>query len=76
MFHSMYYGKALTNDISVSCKAKALYLFVVWAVRRIMLGWLVHKIVILSFWVGTSKNKNIDNQVKETSLCQQNLHVK
>ena len=33
-----------------------------------MLGWLVGKImiIILSFRVGTSKNKNIDHRVKET----------
>ena len=31
-----------------------------------MLGWLVDKIIILSFWVSLSKNKNIDHQVKET----------
>ena len=33
-----------------------------------MSGWLVGKviIIILSFWVCTSKNKNIDLQVKET----------
>ena len=42
--------------------------FVVWAVRRILSGHLVGKIIIiiLSFRVGTSNNVNIDHQVKET----------
>ena len=46
---------------------KATYFFVVWAVRRILSGHLVGKIIIiLSFRVGTSNNANIDHQVKET----------
>ena len=37
------------------------------AVERIILGWLVGKIIIiLIFRVSTSKNKNIDDGVKET----------
>ena len=49
---------------------KTTYFFVVRAVRRIVSGQLVGKIIIiiiiLSFRVGTSKNINIDHQVKET----------
>ena len=50
-------------------KVKTTYFFVVRAVRRIVSGQLVGKIIIiiiLSFRVGTSKNINIDHQVKET----------
>ena len=49
-------------------KAKANYFFIVWAVERIVSGRSVGKIIIiiLSFWVSTSKNKNIDHRVKET----------
>ena len=49
-------------------KAKANYFFIVWAVGRIVSGRSVGKIIIiiLSFWVSTSKNKNIDHRVKET----------
>ena len=37
------------------------------AVERIILGWLVGKvIIILIFRVGASKNENIDDGVKET----------
>ena len=37
-------------------------MFVLWAVRRIISGGLVGKIIImLSFRVKTSRNKNIDN---------------
>ena len=38
------------------------------AVERIILGWLVGKIIIiiLIFRVSTSKNKNIDDGVKQT----------
>ena len=40
--------------------------FVVWAVARIISGRSDGKIVIiLSFWIGTSKNKNIDHRSKE-----------
>ena len=46
---------------------KATYFFVVQAVRKIISGLSVGKIIIiiLSFRVGTSKNKNIENRVKE-----------
>ena len=49
-------------------KAKANYFFIAWAVGRIVSGRSVGKIIIiiLSFWVSTSKNKNIDHRVKET----------
>ena len=53
----------------ITLKAKATYFFfVVRAVRRIISGWLVDKIMtkISSFRVGTSKNENIDHRVKET----------
>ena len=44
------------------------YFFSVCAVRRIILGWSVAKITIIIFILrdGTSINKNIDNQGKET----------
>ena len=45
-------------------KAKANQFFVVHAVRRIILGRPVNK--ILSFSVGRSKNKNTDHRVTET----------
>ena len=40
--------------------------FVVRAVGKIMSGWSVGKIIIISFRVGTFKNKNIDYGVKNT----------
>ena len=52
--------------MQITHKAKATYFFIVQAVRRIILGWSVGKIlIILSFSVSTSKSKNIDHQVKE-----------
>ena len=32
-------------------------------------------IIILSFWDGTSKNKNIDHRVKETSVFELKRHL-
>ena len=52
--------------------------FVVRAVGRIIWGWLVVRIIIiLSFRVATSKNRNIDRGVKETctSMSTQVTHV-
>ena len=48
-------------------KAKATYFFAVQTVERIISGWSVGKIIIiLSFRISTSKNKNADHRVKET----------
>ena len=48
---------------------RQLNIFVVWAVKRIISGQSISKIIIiiiLSFRVGISKNKNTDHRVKET----------
>ena len=64
-------------DVAASGKVKVTILFVVQAVRKITLGQSVGKIIIiiLSFWVGTSKNKNIDHRVKETSVFELKRHL-
>ena len=55
-------------DLQSQYKTKATQFFVVWAVRIIILGQLVGKILIaiLSFRVGMSKNKNTDHRINGT----------
>ena len=60
----VYIKKTLMEEFST--KVTATYFFVVRAVRKIISGWSVGKMIILNFRVGTSNNENIGHHVKET----------
>ena len=61
----VYIKKTLMEEFST--KVTATCFFVVRAVRRIISGWSVGKIIIiLNFRVGISNNENIGHHVKET----------
>ena len=59
----------MSNDsvfwLSLALLAEGNIILVVWTVGRIMLDWSVGKIIILSFRLGSTKNKNIDHWGKE-----------
>ena len=67
MLEEYYLSCARNKHQILSISRRQLNFLFVQAVKRIISGWSVGKIIItLSFGVDTSKNKNIDHGVKET----------
>ena len=64
----LFYKIIVNKSPNYLPKANTTWFFVVQAVGRIISGWPVGKIIIiiLSFRVGTSKNKKINHGVRET----------